>query len=95
MFRNFNPSCSFSIFDKATSLGSDSDLPLLRHSQHRFDRYPANRVRGRLIDRGKFIEGNEAVDRKLPADEKIDQMWDELIRPAVALDDAAHGAARP
>jgi hypothetical protein len=60
----------------------------------RFDRCAIDRICCRLIDRGEVVKGDEAVDREFASDKQIDQIWDELVGPAVSLGDAAHSAAR-
>ena len=45
------------------------------------------------IDLGERIERDHFLDRETAGDDVVDEQRDELLRHAVALDHAAHGAA--
>ena len=48
---------------------------------------------GGAVDVGEIVKCDQALDRKAAGGDVVDQRGDELLRHAVALDDAAHGAA--
>ena len=64
----------------------------MRHPQHRLDRLAGGGFIGRVVDVDKIVVRYHLLDRKTPGHDVIDQQGDELLRYAVALDDAAHGA---
>src|SRR4051794_33956358 len=61
-------------------------------AEYRFDRRARCRVGRRLIYVFETVRGNQPVERKASFHEQIDETGDEVARPAVALNDAAHGA---
>src|SRR5262249_15997374 len=65
----------------------------IRHPQHRLDRRSLGGVQGGPIDLRKRVEGHHPLDRHLVLHEKIDQLGDELLRVAFALDHASHHTA--
>src|SRR4029077_20485746 len=64
-----------------------------RHSQHRLDGDAGGRLLRRPIDVGDIVEFDHALDRKFPGHDQIDELWDEFLRHAVALNAAADHAA--
>src|SRR5262249_37487202 len=67
-------------------------VPLsLRQQQHRLYRSARGGVGGSAVDLGKIVTGDEPVERHSARHKKIDEARDEVSRPTVALDHAAHG----
>src|SRR5712671_1732165 len=65
----------------------------LRQQQYRLYRSARGGVGGGPVDVGKIVARDEAVERHLALHKKIGKARDEVPRPTVALDHAAHGPA--
>src|SRR5580700_5362585 len=70
----------------------DGHSSLMRHAQDGLDRGAAVRILRRAVDVGERIKADHSLNRHLTLHQEIDQLRNEFLRMALALDDAADGA---
>src|SRR5437016_8371154 len=65
----------------------------MRQGEDGFDCSAGGSIGGGMVDVGEIVARHEPVEREAALHKEINEARDEVARVAVALDDAAHGAA--